>query len=248
MTKKILAIFISVLTLSCTQKTPETTRLPLTRNLIIDLNSLLPVGKSIVDIMDGIKNDDKIQALSEKLKKGVSENYDWFLDFQKALQPGQKMPYHPNLGMTEKEYAELMGYYDQIEAISTGKEELEITRTDDTYSFKTSGKLNLLNSLTVNPSKNEVLMGGRPLTKFDTVYVADGTNAFKSSWRGYKWTFEEPTYSDLEKLRNPETVNMKSIKLTLGRLDNSTKTLLIFSVKEVKNGQRTINVETPIIF
>jgi hypothetical protein len=28
------------------------------------------------------------------------------------------MPYHPNLGMTEKEYAELIGYYDQIEAIS----------------------------------------------------------------------------------------------------------------------------------
>lgn len=237
-----------MLTLSCTQKVPETARLQLTRNLTTDLNSLLPLGKSIVDIMDGIKNADKIQVLNEKFKKGVSENYDWFLDFQKTLQPGQKMPYHPNLGMTEKEYAELMGYYDQIEAISTGQEELEITRTNDTYSFKASGKLSLLNSLTITPSKNEVLMGGRPLTKFDTVYVADGSNAFKSSWRGYKWTYEEPTEPDLENLRNPETVNMKSIKLTLGRLDNSTKTLLIFSVKEIKNGQRTINVETPIIF
>ncbi len=248
MTKNIFIILIIVSTLSCTQNSLEQTRLPLTRNLNTDLNSLLPLGKSVVEVMDGIKNAEQIQVLNEKLIKGISENYDWFLDYQKTLQPGQELPYHPNLGMTEKEYAELNEYNEKIEAISTGQEELEITRTDDIYSFKTTGKLSLLNSLTINPSKNEVLMGGRLLTKFDTIYVADGSNAFKSSWRGYKWTFEEPAEADLEDLRNPETVNMKSIKLTLGRLDNSTKTILIFSVKELKNGQRKINVETPIIF
>ena len=128
-------ILLLVLLTSCGHSQTNSLHVKLTGNIKNDLKLLLPAGTVKADIMDGVRQDHRQIELSKKLQSAVKQNYSWFVEYMKSIPLGQPMPYHVNLGVTEVEYTELLGFIENIEFVSTGIEPISIHTIDDVVHF-----------------------------------------------------------------------------------------------------------------
>ena len=241
-------ILLLVFLTSCGHSQTTTSHDKLKGNLKSDLKLLLPNGTIEVNIMDGVRQDPRQVELSKKLQSSVKQNYVWFVEYMKTVPKGQPMPYHVNLGLTKEEYAELMGYMDNIEVVSTGAEEISIQTTDDVIHFKARGKLSLLDSLKIDLKNNIVLFGRLKLPFGDNLNITSEKNALKSKWAGYRWVLEEPKDFGPDKLKDLNNLKMKQYKLTLGKLEKTGKTYMSLKGREIENGARTVDFEIPVLW
>ncbi|MDF2475143.1 MAG: hypothetical protein K0S24_626 [Sphingobacterium sp.] len=71
------------------------------------VDRLLPEGNYTAGVL-GIPQPNASQlAIVQKMKLAIK---DWFLKVTKELAPGQPIPYHKNLGISEEEYAAFMQF------------------------------------------------------------------------------------------------------------------------------------------
>jgi hypothetical protein len=214
-----------------------------------DINNFLPNGTITVNVMDGIKQNKRQEELLKKFQEGIQQNYEWFVDYMQTVPNGQPMPYHPNLGLTEKEYKELQGFMNDIELVSSGKTDITIINTNNIIEFKTDDeKLKLLEYVRIDLTRNVVTIGEYELPFSDTVNITDDKNALKSQWKGYTWKLEEPKDIDLNTLKDLETLRMKQYKFTIGHLDKNDKTFMLIKGQEIENGVKQVSFELPLIF
>ena len=166
----------------------------------------------------------------------------------KTVPEGEPLPYHSKLGITKEEYAKLKGFMDDIETVSTGKEDIQIELKNDIIYFKSNNKLSNLSSLSLD-LKNNIATYGQFKMKFsDTINVKTDKNGLKSKWTGYSWKFTEPNNLDLESLKDVKNVKIKQYKFTIGRLEKNGKTYMSLKCREVEGGARTVDFELPVIF
>lgn len=240
---------------SCGQSQDKgtTTNKKITRNFQDDINSLLPTGEYIVDIMDEVTMSPRRQELQEKFMTAMKENQAWFLEQQKIVETtGKGISYDPRLGLTEAEWEEYKKFIDSMsdmQVVSSGTAKVTVTKTDETVSFKSDGKLSYLNETTIDLKNKEVKVFDYSLPLIDTICVANADNVFKSSWRGYKWQFSDPANTTMpttqEELAN---FSMKLYGLTLGLFDKTGKTYIEISGSETSEGRQTIRYKIPIVF
>ena len=240
----ILAIFFT--NCSNSQTIKDTTYL--TGIIGTDLRNLIPEGSHTVDIMDGIKQNPRQAALTKKFQDGVKNNYEWFVEYMKTVPDGEPMPYHANMGMTKKEYDELMDYMTNIEIVSTGTEKIKVEIKNDTIYFKSKGKLNEYESLKIDLKGNTILFGQYKLPFSDSVNITSDKIGLRSKWKGYTWKFEEPTNLDLDDLKDLSNLKMKQYKFTIGRLEKNGKTYMSLKGREVEDGEKTVEFELPVTF
>jgi hypothetical protein len=238
-----------VLTTSCSNSQTLQEQKALTGDIETDVNNLLPRGKKTVDVMDGIMQTKRQEELTIKFQEAIKQNYDWFIDYSQTKPAGQPMAYHPNTGLTEKEFEELMSYAVNIELVSTGKKEMEITNISNIIEFQTNEeKLKLLESVQIDLSRNIVYLGEYQLSFSDSINAADNTNALKSKWKGYSWKYEEPGNHDINAFKNKERMNVKKYEFRIGRLEKNEKTYLSIKGLEIENGVKKVEFDLPIIF
>jgi hypothetical protein len=225
----------------------------ITRNLKQDINTLIPSGEIIVDIMDEVTMSPRRLELQTKFMKAIKENHEWFIQQQKLVEKtGQGISYDKRLGMTREEWEEYKGFINNmsdIQAVSSGKAEVIIIKNNDIISFKADGKLKYLNSTTIDVNNNLIYVNENKLIPIDTICVTNENNAFKTAWRGYKWQYSDtadpilPTsQEDLSK------VSMKLYSFTLGLFENTGKTYIEISGSEISGGSQTIKYKIPIVF
>ncbi|MBE9597880.1 hypothetical protein [Pedobacter sp. MC2016-24] len=247
--KRILYLILLLVSLtSCGHTQTNTSHEKLTGNIKNDLKLLLPTGTINADVMDGVLQEPRQIELSKKLQSAVKQNYAWFVDYMKTVPQGQPMPYHINLGVTKEEYAELMGFMDNIEVISTGTQQISIQNKDDIIHFKSDNKLSLLDSLKIDLKNNVVLFGHLKLPFGDTLNIISNKNALKSKWTGYSWILEQPKDLNPEELKDLNNLKMKQYKLTIGKLEKNGKTYMSLKGREIENGVRTVDFEIPVQF
>lgn len=228
----------------------------LTGNLTDDLKALLPRGNVKADIMDEVKVLPRYQELQNKFLDGVKQHQEWFLEQQKIVEKtGQAISYHPNLGMSEtefNEYKDLMESGMGFEMVSSGTESINIKFQNDLITFSGTGKLIVLDDLSINLNEKTVMIGSYKLDKIDTINVDSDRNGLKSKWKGFSWSYESSNKSDgfsqLESMDDIKTLDMKIYKLTIGRLEKNGKTYIEITEKEISKGERTKNVEIPLTF
>lgn len=246
---RLLPLFIGLLLLAnCSSSQPTDKRPLITGNITTDVNNLLPEGKVQVDVMDGIKQNPRQEELTKKFQTGIQQNYEWFVDYMKTVPEGEPMPYHKNLGLAESEYKELQGYMNDIELVSSGKSDITIKKNKNIIEFTASGKLQLLEAVKIDLSKNIVVVGEYELPFSDTANITTDTNGLKSKWKGYTWKLEEPKDMDLNALKNLQSLKAKQYKFTIGRLDKTGKTFISIKGQEIENGAKQVSFELPLIF
>lgn len=241
-------IVLTIFLTSCSNSQTSKNTTQLTGDIGTDLKTLIPTGKHTADIMDGVQQNPRQATLTKKFQDGIKNNYEWFTEYMKTVPEGEPMPYHTKLGMTKEEYEELMGYLNNIEIVSTGKENIEVEIKNDTIYFKSIGKLAGFDSLKIDLKGNTVLFGQYKMQFSDTSNITNDKNGLQSKWKGYNWKFEEPTDFSLDNLKDLSTFNMKLYKVTIGRLEKNGKTYMSLKGQEVEKGEKIIEFELPIIF
>ncbi len=247
--KQIYILILGVLFLTnCSNSQTNKKETTLSGNMAIVLNDLLPKGKTSVDVLDSIKQNARQLALTQKLQLSVQQNQQWYFEYIKTIQKGMPLPYHKNLGLTKEEYDELFSYADQMELISSGKNDITIIKNENTIQFKAEGKLELLNAIRIDLNKNIVMIGENELTFSDSINIDNNNNAFKSKWKGYNWSLEDPKEEDLKNTTDFKSLKLKLYKFTIGRLENNGKTVMRIKGQEIEGGVKKISFEIPIIF
>jgi hypothetical protein len=233
---------------SCGNSQTTNSKTKLTGNIQADLKILLPDSKVKADIMDGIFQNPRQAELTKKLQAAIKDNYDWFLEYMKTVPEGEPMPYNAKLGLTKEEYAELLGLMDNVEVVSTGKEEIIIETKNDVIRFKSKNKLADFDSLSIDLKNNVVTFGQFKMTFADTLNITTEKNGLKSKWAGYSWKFEEPENLDIGDFKDLSTLKIKQYKFTIGRLEKNGKTYMSLKAQEVEDGEKTVDFELPVQF
>jgi len=233
---------------SCGNSQPSNSQITLTGNIQSDLKTLLPNSKVKVDIMDGVLQNPRQAELTIKFQNAVKENYDWFLEYIKTVPEGEPMPFNAKLGLTKEEYSEMMGFMNNVEVVSTGKEDIFIEIKDDFIRFKSQNKLADLDSLVIDLKNNIVTFGRYKMTFADTLNITTDKNGLKSKWKGYNWKFEDPKNLDISALKDLSTLKMIQYKFTIGRLEKNGKTYMSLKGREVEDGAKTVDFELPVQF
>jgi hypothetical protein len=233
---------------SCGNSQKTNLQKKLTGDITTDLKLLLPNSTVKADIMDGILQNPRQVELTNKFQKAIKENYDWFLEYIKTVPEGEPMPYNEKLGLTKEEYSELMAYMENVEVVSTGKENISIEIKDNFIRFKSHNKLADLDSLIIDLKNNIVTFGQYKMVFADTLNITTNKNGLKSKWKGYSWKFEIPENLDITDLKDLSTLNMVQYKFTIGRLEKNGKTYMSLKGREVEEGVKTVDFELPVQF
>jgi hypothetical protein len=213
-----------------------------------DLKALLPPGTHTADLMDGIRQTPRQAALTVKFNNALKKNYEWFVDYTKNIPPGELMPYHPNTGLTEAEYKELIAHLKNVEVVSTGKESILIEQKGDTIVFKSQGKLYNFNSLKIDTKSNTAFFEEYAMPFTDSVNIKTDKNGLRSKWKGYKWGFKMPADVSPDDLKDLRNLEFTEYKLTIGRLEKNGKTYIDWSGTEVQDGAKQVYFNLRVVF
>lgn len=243
-----IVILLCVIQIGCKQEDnfSNPKKIPLTGDIKTDINNLLPEGHITVEVMDGIKRDMRLSELQTKYQMGAREHYDWYVDYIKNYNIGEPIPYHENFGLTPDEFKERQERIDKITFYSTGLQEIEIIKNNGIISFKADKKLKAFENVQLNLNNNTAQIGDYVLHFSDTLNINHKNNGFKSKWKGYVWSFENPPNMRLEALRNFTGLNVVQYKITVGQLENGN-TLFSIKATEVQQGIIVLDIDLSVI-
>lgn len=213
-----------------------------------DLSNIFKSQTITADIMDGIKSNPRQLELTRKLQSSIQNNWEWYQEHIKTAKKGEPLAYHPNMGITEEEYAEFLKLVNDIEVESTGTEKLEIINADNKIKFKGGGRLSIYNDLTIDITNNQILYKKYTLPFLDEVNIEDADNGLKSKWRGYNWAYEYPVITKETDLTDLENLNITVIRFTVGQLEKNEKIYVQVKERKLENGIKTVDNQIPIMF
>jgi len=243
MKRNIITFLISILFATATYSQTIKTTKPFSTNPKADLLFLLPDGNYVGDILDSVKTNPREMELMQKfqagLKKVVENDFAWYTEFTKSIPSGKPMPYNAKFGLTEKEYSELQGYMEKgTELLSTGKKHIQISRDKGVIKFKSEneGKVGALNYITIDLTKNTVIMADKILNFERMDKITSNKNALMSAWQGYSWKFQDPKDIDENSLKSLKDVSATICEVTVGRVEKSNETFIRLSVQVIRKG------------
>jgi hypothetical protein len=215
----------------------------LTGNISNDVNALLKEGTTEVQIMDSIVQTPREMELSYRMQQAVEKNKDWYQEWATHYRQLRVLPYHPNFGMSEAEYKELMDMKLNKNVVPSSTQNISVSNANGLIQFNSKGKIPYLDNLKINTKENTVSMDNFTLHFTDTIFVANENHALKSMWKGYVWRYDEPAENDT----TSDGANAKHYSITLAQLYKTGNTLLIISRLEDTEWERTLNFEKALI-
>jgi len=218
----------------------------LSNNIENDLKSLLPEGSMEFEIMDKVRQSPRQIELTHRVQLAISENYDWFLEFASKMEPGQPLPYHNNLGLTEMEYTEFQNLINDIDLVSSGVIQYEISYSENEIILVPNDTINN-ERVVINLNDNIVEFNNQRLNFNDTVKITDSQNGFKSEWFGYQWLYEGGNDFDMNELKNLSSLEIVQYKFTIGFLKRTGKVYVQIKGREMANGVKTVDYEFPLV-
>jgi len=244
MNKTIISLFLLIsLTSYAQSKSEKITGIPTS-----DLPIIFKSQTVSVDIMDGIKRNPRLLELTQKIQNSLQNNWEWYQEYIKTIKKGEPLGYHPNLGITEKQYDEFLKISKDIEVESTGKENLEIINANNNIKFNADGRLSIYNDVTIDIKNNQILYKDYILPFLDQVIIEDADNGLKSKWKGYSWAYEYPVLTDETDLTDLKNLNITIVRFTIGQLEKNGKIYMQIKERKMENGIKTVDNQIPIVF
>jgi len=218
----------------------------------VEVKKLLPEGKVEFEVLDSVEATPRQVALNEKFLIAYQENFDAFNAYFVKIGKKEKAKYPKNKILSKKEFLELMNFGSNIKVISSQTEIVEVIYSDDnSISFKSDGKLEILNFITYYSETNTFDFDDEyTLTFVNSVNVETNTNALREPWQGYNWEFREmenaEEWETFPAMKDVENMSAKQYRITLGKLMNSEKTFMIIKIIVIQDGNSIIYLELPI--
>jgi hypothetical protein len=219
---------------------------------VVDSNALaiqfvdgqLPEGNYTAAVL-GIPRPNASQlAIVGKMKQAMKDNEDWFFKTMKELKPGEPIPYHKNLGISEEEYAAFMEFSQSIKLDKIGAMELKIIRKDNSIHFEPKDFGDYLKYLVIDLKDQRVRVDSLGLEyKGQITLDAKQTTLIAGPWTGYSWQLEEfkkdgQLISDPNKVVPAEMgeLDIKSIEVLIGKLDRIDQCFLYLKSNIINKG------------
>lgn len=207
-----------------------------------DIDILLPVGRYEARIQ-GIRSSPRLNDLQQRFKLAVQSNHEWFQDYTaKNRNPGEALPYHENLGLSESEFEEMNKLLNEIRYETIDRESIKIEKSKNGIILSGSGELRMYGDIKINVDSNFVLIGELICPKSEFLDIEDSGNGFGSSWNGYQW--KDETVNSLDDIRS---LTARQVKFTLGRLSSTGERYIGFQVREFNKGEEVVNTMTTVL-
>jgi hypothetical protein len=219
-----------------------------TGNISNDVNQMLKEGRYRAEVMDSLVQSPEQRALEMIFKENIRENYTWYTHYLDSFPGANPLPYHPNFGLTEAQYNDLIRFRKNVILASSQTGELIIKNQNEMISFMANGKMSPLENIRIDLRNNTVIYGNFILNFSDTIHITNENHGLKSTWDGYSWRFSDPANMDMEAVRNTENLTAKHYKLTVGHLNKTGKTLISFTAREMINGEFMTDIDIPVVF
>jgi len=207
-----------------------------------------PVGEHVADIMDSVAYPHRMVVLTERFKESIALHPEWFMETISGLQDGEPMAYHPNMGLTNEEYAEYKSLTDSVMAYSSGQEQITISMEDSILGFQGTGRLEIIDMIKIDLKENMAYISNIALPFADTVIVSDPKNSFRSAWIGYSWESGSALERSQFNMDSLAAMTITEYDVTVGRIERTNKTYLKVTAKEMNQGVKELNLELPILF
>jgi hypothetical protein len=242
----IMTFIIIVITISCGF---NNSKIDKHKNAIADSLSIwLKSGTYTADIVNGFKDNGRMDELSKKMMASIQNNKDWYMDYVKTAPPVGQLPYNEKFGLTIDEYNELLQLYKTIEVKSTGTENFDIIDKGNKITFKANGMLKGLEFLTIDLVNLTINFEKNVLPFKNTIKVKTDSNALRTKWHGFEWEYQNPKDIDIQKVSSFNDISVEDYTFDIGRLEKSNKIYLSFKIVIIQNGEKTADNTLPIIF
>ena len=210
------------------------------------VSELLPENTYEFEVLDSVKTTPRQEELTFASQRAYQEKMDIFNSYFEKVRNNEEASFPENNHLTESDFKEYMDFAENIVLIPSKSEKVEVIYTKDNVTFKSYGKLEILNYIRYNISSNEFEIENYKLSFRDSTNVTDKSNALQESWNGYTWEFVDPKDIEMPTQGTIGQISIKQYKITLGTLEQSGKIFMILKGKEYHKGQPVVNFEISI--
>jgi hypothetical protein len=210
------------------------------------VRTLLPEGTHQFEVLDSVETTPRQTELTEKFQKAYQTHMDVFNAYFEKIRNKENVEFPRNDILTKEELNEFMDYSKNIKLLPSGALNVTVKYSKNKISFQSSGKLEILNYIEFDISKNVAKIENYILPFKDSTKVSTTTNALQDSWKGFTWEFIDPKDIEMPTSETIHNVSIKRYKLTLGTLDKTNKTFMTIKGQELKDGQKLVDFEIPI--
>jgi hypothetical protein len=189
------------------------------------LAEVIPAEKTAVELLE-MRFNERAEELAGKFMSAVATNQDWWLAYVKAHAGGGPLPYHTNLGISEKEYKEYLEESDKSRRLNKISDAYVIFKRQDEVLTLDAGDTNSpAETLRLNLSTGELFASvgrvGTPVWR-----SSEDTTQPIGAYEGYEWRYEK---SDLER------GDVRLVSLWIYRLKPSGKIFWRIRDEETRN-------------
>ncbi|QDU97413.1 hypothetical protein [Lignipirellula cremea] len=194
------------------------------------LNRTMKAGTFEASILE-MRMPDDATAIMAKFSQAVAAKPDWIQTYvaSQRLNPGEPLPYHENMGVTEREYARLIEAKAETKLRPVSNCNLIVTsNADGSLAVTGSGGAAVLNGLTIDSETMTIRY--KDLSSTDCSVVIPKRTALVSI-NGLDW--------NTEKVTPPSTLT--ALSLTVGRYTDTTHGFLEFRATKAVGRAASMN-------
>lgn len=172
----------------------------------------------------------EIREINERINRSTEKNQAWFEDYRSNLTPGNPIPYHQNLGVSEAEFQQLMGDGWSEELVSNGDTTLSFDwREDDVLKISGLPDEAPFDSVLYEPVSDTILTR---YGQFKGSAPAEGLVGTDESmaWSGRVWT-----------LKRKGSDGEVTLHFVMGRLKATDQSVLVHEAYGQLNGEPVQN-------
>ena len=192
------------------------------------VRELLSAGDLQVELLE-LWTPPRLGVLTEKLQTAARDDPAWFRAHAASAVPGEPLPHHPKLGLSEAEYREFLALSDSLQMRPAATGILEVESIPNGWRIGERSTISALRGLQIDTVANVVHSSFGVLASADPIAPSDAQRA-TGRWGGPRWALEALDAS---------TVTGVVAMFAIGRLSDSKQRVVYFDAKRAQQGQVT---------
>jgi len=197
----------------------------------------IPVGEIQTEIIE-LASPPRCQELTAKMRAAIQQDPEWWLAHAKTAQGGP-IPYHPKMGLTQAEYAEVLEFGNTMTAHRVAYATFHVTTADrQVFTFAAGPPLEELDGIEVDLAQDEVRTPFGTLSDREKITAEATRDSPTGAWNGMRWKFERV---EDENVVDPTKMTGAVVHFSLGQLV-SGEGILYYSARVLEAGEQTARV------
>jgi len=185
----------------------------------------LPIGEVEVTVLEPTTAS-RFVELTAKLQEGLADKQEWLAGYRRNSRAGQPLPWHPNFGLTRREYAQYLDLAGEIHLQPVGKATVEIRRKGSRITFDAAKPLAAVEELTLDLAQGKAMTPFGDCASFVPVR-ADARTQATGPWKG----------ATCQATSGATAKTVRTLTVSLGQFEESESVFLSYEGRETENGR-----------